>query len=346
VTEFHCPHCGLPLSPQGADARDCPCCGLALSPPSVATAQAAEQVPVPAPLTEGVLPESGRLRFPARLVAVWSAAAVLVIGTGMLAYWLASPAGEGGARTPSPPATAQAPPKDTPPQATPPKAPAVAIAPPPHEPTVVSPPLPTEVAIAPEPRPKPAQRVEIVGAFDGPKRAFNLPNGTVEVTDLDGEDKLALTGKVKTLRIGAINGEAVLDASQLDAEEIVLAGDINGSTVVKVNAPNGRVVIAGSVNGSARLTIQAPGGEVVLAGENANLTGGTTMVITAKRADFRALLNGGTRVDVTLTSGGSLRTAKMDGGATVRYKPTFATDPVPTIEIGELRGGATVKPTM
>jgi hypothetical protein len=341
VTVFHCPHCELPLSPQAIDAGGCPCCGLSLSPPSGATVPVAEQVPAQAPLAEGVLPESGRLRFPARLVAVWFTAAVLVIGTGVLAYWLASPAGEGEVTNSEPPAPVQAPPKDTPP-----KAPAVAIAPPPHEPTVVTPPLPTEVAVAPEPRPKPAPRVEIVGAFDGPKRAFNLPNGTVEVTDLDGEDKLALTGKVKTLRIGALNGEAVLDASQLDAEEIVLAGDINGSTVLKVSAPNGRVVIAGSVNGSARLTIQAPGGEVVVAGENANLTGGTTMVITAKRADFRALLNGGTRVDVTLTSGGSLRTAKMDGGATVRYKPASTTDPVSTIETGELRGGATVKPAM
>jgi hypothetical protein len=275
----------------------------------------------------------------------WLTAVVLVISTGILAYRLVTPAGEGEVTNSESAHPVFVPPKDTP-QTTPPKAPAVAIAPMPHEPLVVPPTRPTELAVAPNPRPKPAPRVEIVGAFDGPNRVFDLPDGTVEVTDLDGGDKLALTGKVKTLRIGALNGEAVLDASQLGAEEIVLAGDINGSTVLKVSAPGGKVVIAGSVNGSAKLTIHAPGGEVVVAGENANVTGGTTLVITAKRADFRALLNGGTRVDVTLTVGGSLRTAKMDGGATVRYKPTSTADPVPAIETGELRGGATVKPVM
>jgi hypothetical protein len=188
--------------------------------------------------------------------------------------------------------------------------------------------------------------VEFVGPFDGPNRAFDLPNGTVEVGDLNGDERLTLAGKVKTLRVGGLNGEVVLDASKLEASEVVIGGDINGGTVLKLNAPGGRVVIAGSVNGSAKLTIHAPGGEVVVEGEGANVTGGTVVVVTARRVDLRALVNGGARVEATLTAGGSLRAARMDGGAAVRYKPAKAGGPAPVVETGDLRGGATVKPAM
>ena len=138
---------------------------------------------------------------------------------------------------------------------------------------------------------------------------------------------------------------AVIDATRLEAEEIILAGSLNGSTSIKLNTSGGKVRIVRQVGGAVRLSIHAPGGEVLFTGEeDAGLTGGSMIDVTAKRLDVQCLMNGGTKLDATLTKGGSLRTGLMDGGATVRYKPASGNDSDLRIETGELRGGSSVKP--
>jgi len=190
---------------------------------------------------------------------------------------------------------------------------------------------------------KPA-KAEIIDAAETPERKLDNPNGSAEVLDINGTDRLMLTGKIKSLKIGSVNGEAVIDATRLEAEEIILAGSLNGSTSIKLNTSGGKVRIVRQVGGAVRLSIHAPGGEVLFAGEeDAGLTGGSMIDVTAKRLDIQCLMNGGTKLDATLATGGSLRTGLMDGGAAVRYKPASGNDSDLQIETGELRGGASVK---
>gem|GEM_PF-4820768 len=214
-------------------------------------------------------------------------------------------------------------------------------------------PLPHEYVLAPMPVPIPipvpmpkveAKRIEKINAFDGLEHKLDLPDGIAEIQDLNGEERLILTGKVKVLKLGHIAGASQIDASKLEVGEIIFTANIDGSAEVKLNAPAGKVTMSHQVDGSAKLTIHAPGGEVIFRGEDGHITGGTRLTITAKRVDFQSDLTGGTHIDATLTKGGSLRTRRMTEGATVRYQLADASDPEPKIETGELSGGASVKP--
>ncbi len=158
--------------------------------------------------------------------------------------------------------------------------------------------------------------------------------------DLRSEDRVTLTGKVHTLKIGSVNGKATLDASGLDAEEVIIGGDLNESAVVKLNAPKGKVTISGFVVGSAKLTINAPGGDVIVSANSGRLDNGSEVTVTAKRLDIRGPMLGGTKLSATLTAGGSLKFALMDGGATITYRKAAATDPALVVEKGKIRGGA------
>jgi len=349
IVDSPCPSCGLPLSERALAAETCPCCGAAFlgcEQPGPEPQTLAQPVPVTVEPTAPHAPQYSRQAIRA---TAWVGAALLVIGVGVASYLLALPdeaprVAETKPPDPETPAAQTPAPAPTPSQSQP----RAELAPSPREVSVVRPLSPvTAVAVAPEPRPKADAPRVLLDPFDGPERKLDLPNGTAEVADLNGEDKLTLTGKVKVLKIGPVNGSAVIDASALEVDEIELTGDINGGTVVKLNSAGGRITIAGHVNGSAKLTIHAPGGEVVFAGgDDTQVTGGTVVTITAKRLDFRSQLSGGTRIDATLTKGGSLRTRVMDGGATLRYKAASHNDPELKVETGESRGGASVKPAM
>jgi hypothetical protein len=174
-----------------------------------------------------------------------------------------------------------------------------------------------------------------------PKRHFDHPDDTAALPDLNSNDRVTLTGRVRALRLGSVNGKGSVDASGLVAEEVLITGDMSSDATVIVNAPSGKVTLNGWVAGSAKLTIRAPGGEVVLA-NSGRFTGGSTIVITARRLEAIGLLTGGTKVNVTFTTGGSLKLTRAEEGAIVTYKKNAANDPAPVIEKGDLRGGAKV----
>jgi hypothetical protein len=174
-----------------------------------------------------------------------------------------------------------------------------------------------------------------------PKRHFDHPDDTADVADLNTGDRVILTGKVRVLLIGSVNGKGVLDASGLVAEEIVIRADLNNEAQVLLHAPRGKVTVRGFVAGSTKLTIIAPGGEVVLL-NSGRVAGSALVTVTAKRLEANCPLSGGAKVNVTLTAAGSLKLKRAEEGATVTWKKAAATDPAPTIEKGELRGGAKV----
>jgi hypothetical protein len=174
-----------------------------------------------------------------------------------------------------------------------------------------------------------------------PRRHFDNPDDIATLPDLNTGDRVVLTGKLRILRVHSVNGKGFLDASGLVAEEVEIRGDLNNQAQVIVNAPQGTVKVSGFAMGSAKLTVTAPGGTVLF---TSRLTGGSTTTITAKHLTTQAPLSGGTKVNVTLTTGGSLKITKAEEGATVTYRKSAASDPAPVIEKGEFRGGAKLMP--
>jgi hypothetical protein len=189
--------------------------------------------------------------------------------------------------------------------------------------------------------PRPVGVVMKVDPKIAPKRHFDHPDDTAALPDLNTGDHVTLTGKVRVLRIGSVNGKGVLDASGLVAEEIIITGDLNNDAQVMLHAPRGKVTVSGYVSGSTKLTVVAPGGEVTFA-KSGRVSGSALVIVTAKRLEANCPLSGGAKVNVTLTASGSLKLNRAEEGATVTWKKAAPGDPAPVIEKGELRGGAKV----
>lgn len=319
-----CPKCRQGTSDAALDAGECPACGFPLDGPVV-------------------LDSPSRRRHPARLLL---GAGVLVAAFGVAGYVyfgrIIPPAIEvADALDPGPPS-----PINTPVAPLPhvPKAPAPEPAPArPTRPNDVKDPVPMPVDFAPK---KVGPRaIGVVMKIDpriAPTRDFDHPDDTAALPDLNSGDRVTLTGKVRVLRIGSVNGRGAIDASGLVAEEIVITGDLNGEAVVALNAPAGKVTIGGHVGGASKLTVVAPGGEVILLSNSGRLTGSTSTTVTAKRLEIAGKLLGTAKLRATLTPGGSLKIAFADESASVRYKKTAVTDPPLAVEKGVVRGGAKV----
>jgi hypothetical protein len=203
---------------------------------------------------------------------------------------------------------------------------------------------PVAVEVPKKDAPRPVAVVMKVDPKIESRRHFDHPHDTAALPDLNTGDRVILTGKVRVLRIGSVNGKGFLDASGLVAEEVIVTGDLNSEAQVLVNAPNGKVTVGGFVLGNVKVTVIAPGGLVVFA-STGRLTGGSTVTVTAKRLELNGPASGGTKVNVTLLAGGSLKVVKAEEGATITYKKAAANDAEPVIEKGELRGGAKIIPT-
>lgn len=312
MTAFACPKCRGALPDSALDAGACPACGFALDGP----------LPVLAP------------RRAARWYAL-GALAVLTAGALAFAFYPASaPEQERVSEV------ARAEPRAPAPR------PEVAVAPLPHEPVraVSNDPAP-KIAPKPEPNPEPqpvkAGPVIHIDPFDARKRHIDDATAEVRVPDVRGEHEIVLTGTARVLRLGSVGGRVRIDASNLTVREVHITGDLNGDAVVLVRAPNGRVSVTGFVGGSAKLTADAPGGAVLFV-ESARLDGGSLVTATAKELTARGHALGGTKLNVTLTSGGALKLTVLDGGATVTYRKANSSDSAPTVDPGDVRGGAKV----
>lgn len=324
MSELACPKCRLPVPDAALDAGSCPGCGY--DGPMVSVT-------------------SGKWG--------WLVATAAVVGTGVaLGGYLLYPRHE--PRKPAPPPQFAAVPvvaPRVPPHVGPP------VAPPPRPVETVpprkahSPPKPADPPPAVVPPPKPVGptrpgRTIVLDPREEPgrklERKLDNPAGTAAIPDLSGNDRVTLTGRVRALRIGSVNGKATIDASGLEADEVFITGDLDGDAVVKVNAPGGTVTVGGFVAGRARLTGAAPGGTVLVSEGADRLNGEAAVTVTARRVEVKSGMTGTARLLVTLTAGGSLKLATLDRNATVVYKKAAAADPDPRVEHGEIRGGAKV----
>jgi len=321
MTELACPKCRQAVSDAALDAGNCPCCGFD-GPMVLASGSAkwAWLVATAAVVLSGVaaggyllIPRNGS---PAATPAPAPEVAAVTPAPPLVDPPLPAPQPGPPAVAPAPrPAERAAPPA---PKPEPPVAPNPDPVPPPQP--VVPPPVVPVVAPAPKPvRPQPGPVVRI-DPKEERQRKLDSPNGVAAIPDMTRDDRLTLTGRVRILRVGSVGGKAVLDASGLEAEEIIITGDVSNTAVVKLNAPNGKVTIGGHVVGSANLTVNAPGGEVVVAASSGKLDGSSETTVTTKRLDVQGPMAGEAKVVVTLTEGGSAQFGKMEGRATATFQ--------------------------
>jgi hypothetical protein len=331
MTSLTCPKCRHGLTDEAIDAEQCPLCGFPLLGPVVLASPGS------------------------RVSGMWLVllAATLLLAVGGAIFVLSDRTSR--FREPNqdePQALAQRA-TELPPE------PVTHVAPAPHEPKrpeaigTPSPPNapgiddkgqpPVPVPFEPPRRvgPRPVGVVMKVDPKIAPKRQFDHPDDTAALPDLNTGDHVVLTGRLRVLRLGAINGRGILDASGLVAEEVIITGDLSGEAQVQLSAPHGTVTVGGYVTGSSKLTIAAPGGTVTVAGSG-RMSGGPIVTVTAKRLEVKCPMSGAARVQLTLTTGGSLKLGLMEEGATVLYRKGLPNDPQPKVEKGEIRGGAKV----
>lgn len=321
MTSLTCPKCRHGLTDAALDAGACPLCGFPLDGPVLLAA-----------------PDGPSGRWLLLPLAAASVALLAVVGYllfGRDAPAVSPPVDEVATVTPS----IELPGKPPLPVAPPPRE--VKPAPWPPAPTDVKPPQPP----APQEPPKPAVRpVGVVMKVDPkitPQRHFDHPDDTAALPDLKTGDRVVLTGRVRVLRLGSVSGKAVLDASGLVAEEVVITGDLGGESEVSVHAPNGTVTVGGYVTGAAKLNVATPGGSAVVAGSG-RVAGGALITAAAKSLEVKCPISDGARINITFDAGGSLKLSRTEDGASVRYRRAKPGDPDPAIHFGALRDRATV----
>lgn len=296
MSHLACPKCRQAVSDDALDAGWCPCCGY-----------------------DGAMVVVGSAKWP------WLAAATAVVGFGIAAgAFLLIPRPE---RRSQPPALAAAPST----QQLPETGPEAAPAPRPGQPVSDNGALPLPPADPPpvaklpkrnpwNPRPEPRGSVVRVDAKEVHERRLDEPDGTAVVLDMNRDDRLTLTGRVRLLKVGSVGGRAVLDASKLVADEVLITGDLHAHAVVTVNAPGGRVTVGGHVKGNARLTVSAPAGEMIVAAASGKLDGHAEVTVVAKDVDVQGTMSDNARLIVTLTGGGTATVGPVKENAAVVYK--------------------------
>jgi hypothetical protein len=220
--------------------------------------------------------------------------------------------------------------------------------------------------------PAASKAVEIVET--GTERKLFLPEGTYTLPLLAGKAKLKLRGVVKTLKVDAMDNEAELDVSGLEAQEIVFGrlgyrckvklkgttkslkvnaienevefdatalevpaiafGRIGYRSKVKLSAPGGTVEFRALVDNQCTLTVLAPRGSVTFLDRIDN---DARVNITAREVGFKGVIAGNqTNVQVTLTAGGQLQFREVAGTARLEYRKEKASDPPPAVKEGTI----------
>jgi hypothetical protein len=181
-------------------------------------------------------------------------------------------------------------------------------------------------------------------------RKIDSPQGEYVVEPLDGAAQVYLRGRVKTLRIGSVGGDVLLDATGLEAQEVFFTGAVSGRARAKVHAPNGSVEFRASISGRASLVLDATGGRVTFpkpaAGRaGAEISGDPRMTIRAREVDFQVSINGDAQVTAVLSAGGKIRFTEMNGHSRLTYRRDAPRDPDPVIGWGIVRDDARFRET-
>jgi len=317
-----CPGCGLPREEDQLASVPCPIC--AVSPATAVVAEPVAKKPVAHDPTTGLPADVGEMQRFARQEGFpawfnWAAVFLLGVATGVggLYGWQASKSRL------QPTETVKADPRrELPPLPPKPSKRGVESAPMPHEPQAVAVPEPEPEPLPPEPKEKqPAPERVVVIDLNLPNHSYSIPFA------MKKGERIILRGKVKTLKATGLDAGALLDASGLEAAEIYIGGKIDGASVLKLNAPNGKVTFAASVIGKSSVEIIAPGGDVTFSAPTtpnrpgSTIDGGSTVAITARTAELRGDINGSnTKVTVNLPRIGSLKVVAIRGTAVVGYR--------------------------
>lgn len=201
---------------------------------------------------------------------------------------------------------------------------------PPPDPTPAQPTVPDQ----PQP-PQPANNHRV--------EELNQPDGEYPAGALNSDDTLTLSGKVKSLKVDAVAGAAKLDASGLQAKEVILSGAFGGSGSAVINAPGGTVIVQGTLGGGSNLTITAPGGKVVFENATGGIGEGARVHVTAGEVDIRSEVGGGASIEITLTKGGALKTAAISAGGHIVYRKEKPDDPELKVETGTITAGGSCR---
>src|SRR5205814_2352327 len=93
---------------------------------------------------------------------------------------------------------------------------------------------------------------------------FDSPDDDVNVEGTSDDNKLVLTGRVRALVLGRVNGIAVVDGSKLQARRAVVRDTIEASARVTLKAA--LVEFDKPIHGDADVVVEAPGGKVIFHG--------------------------------------------------------------------------------
>ncbi len=161
---------------------------------------------------------------------------------------------------------------------------------------------------------------------------------------------VAVRGWVKTLIVKDLEAGAVLDCSELEAEQIIVIGKIEGGSRLSVKAPGGTVAFRSRIDGRSHVIVQAPGGTVAfetptgMGRDGSKIDGGSEVEIHAKTVGFRGLIAGAkTKVNVTLSANGSLTFEEIGGTARLEYGKLDPDDAEPQVVKGRIGAAAVVK---
>ncbi len=336
-----CPTCGMPRTAEDVASLECPICGHRELPPT----NPAPPDPVSTPATR-----TRSRTFPIVLAGLGGVAIMAVLGT-VAAVLQNLPKPD----QLSAPLTVEPPP------------PAILVA------TIPTPsPSPSVTVVVPEPAPAPRFVPELaplprefvavlevaprprglLGPLVDPRViAIDRPNGVYELPPLRNRAKVQLVGRVDRLIVRGVEDGAALDALDLKAREVVIAGKVDGGSTARVRTTNGAIFFQAKVDGASEVVAEAPEGTVTFLSESPGagptIDGGAQVTVAARLVVIGAVTGADTRVDVTLhptTKAPSfLRVGMIDGPSMVRYRNVAGSKGKPNVLPGELRGGAVLK---
>lgn len=336
-----CPHCKLPLSRKELSLACCPVCKKTLD--AKATPGAAK---LPASPAAELMPEATAPGAKGGSWLAWGVPLIIVLACGGLCVTLfvgdlipqKRPAASApAAKTET--STASATQSSSQPiviQQVATSSPA-ATAPAPSTPAVAAKPDTSAPAEAADPS-EPADSTEVKNAS---VTKIDKPDGEYVVDALNAGKIVRLSGKVKKLTVGSMDGGSRLDAAGLEVQDVVFTGPINGKSYVKVRASGGSIEFRGEISGFSTVWAYATEGKVSF-GSPSNraasaVNGDCRIHITAREVQFWGTVNGGTtQVQVRLTKGGKLLFTELTGGVRLSCRKVAKSDPDIVIEQGKI----------
>jgi hypothetical protein len=175
---------------------------------------------------------------------------------------------------------------------------------------------------------------------------LDKPDGEYAIDSVGDQSSIKLTGKIGRLKIGNISGKTQIDASQLEASEIIVKGEISGIPIVKLNAPNGEVSFEGQIEGPVKLTVNAPGGEVIFGSDGIPILSEVVeATVTASILDIRGKVTGPVKLAATITPGTTsfIRYESLEGPVQVTWRKASNSDRDPEIREGGVTGEASFR---